>query len=201
MTDVQYSKKSVIDAGARGRAFVDALGGAENLQRVDACTTRLRLEMESSSAIDEHQLKALGARGFVRPSPHALQVVLGPIADQVAGDIRAALAQSGQVLRSSEQTALGGSPPAKRIEAAFTPDAVRAMVRGLGGRENIRALSTCSSRLLVSVVSPALAAEGVLRGAGARGVVKLRESVQVVVGPKAEGLAKQLREELELAAT
>ncbi len=197
--DAQYSKKSVIDAEARGRAFVDALGGAENLQRVDACTTRLRLEIGSSSSIDEHQLKALGARGFVRPSPHALQVVLGPIADQVAGDIRAALAQSGQALRSGEQTVPGEAPATKRTEAAFTPDAIAAMVRGLGGRENIRALSTCSSRLLVSVVSPALAAEGVLRNAGARGVVKLRDSVQVVVGPKAEDLANQLRAELELA--
>ena len=197
--DVQYSKKSVIDAGARGRAFVDALGGVENLQRVDACTTRLRLEMVSSSAIDEHQLKALGARGFVRPSLHALQVVLGPIADQVAGDIRTALAQSGQSPRMSEQIVSGEAPLAKRLEPGFAPDAIAAMVRGLGGRENIRALSTCSSRLLVSVVSPALAAEGVLRDAGARGVVKLRDSVQVVVGPKAEGLADQLRAELELA--
>ncbi len=36
-------------------------------------------------------LKQLGARGTVRPAPHALQVVVGATADQLAGEIRAAL--------------------------------------------------------------------------------------------------------------
>ncbi len=190
------SKKSVINAEARGRAFVDALGGAENLHSVDACVTRLRLVLESSSAIDEQQLKALGARGFVRPSPRALQVVLGPIADHVAGDIRAVLAQSGQAPRLDQEFSRSETPSGSRAEAGLAPDTVRAMIHGLGGRENVRALSTCSSRLVVNVVNQALVIEEVLRAAGVRGVVKLRDSVQVVVGPKAESFAVQLRAEL-----
>ncbi|MGA7674168.1 MAG: N-acetylglucosamine-specific PTS transporter subunit IIBC [Rhizomicrobium sp.] len=196
--DAPQVKKSVINAQARGRAFLDALGGAENLQSVDACMTRLRLVLESSTAVDEHQLKALGARGFVRPSSHTLQVVLGPIADQVAGDIRAVLAQSGQAPRLGQELSPSETPSGNG--AGLAPDAVRALVRGLGGRENVRALSTCSSRLLVSVANPALVVEDVLRAAGVRGIVKLRDSVQVVVGPKAEEIAGQLRAELGLTA-
>jgi N-acetylglucosamine PTS system EIICBA or EIICB component len=45
--------------------------------------------------IDETALRALGARGFVRPSDTALQVVLGPHADAVAGEIRMALQGGG----------------------------------------------------------------------------------------------------------
>ncbi len=199
--DAPSSKKSVINAQARGRAFVDALGGAENLQRVDSCLTRLRLEVGSSASIDEQQLRALGARGFVRPSPHTLQVVLGPVADQVAGDIRAFLAQSGQAPRPSLESQPNVMPPTSRAEAGVAADTIRAMVRGLGARENVRALSACSSRLLVSVVSPDMIDEGVLRAAGARGIVKLRDSVQIIVGPGAEGVAEQLRTELGLAAS
>ncbi|HEY8572311.1 N-acetylglucosamine-specific PTS transporter subunit IIBC [Phenylobacterium sp.] len=77
-------------AGSRGEAFARALGGRENLATVDACTTRLRLVLRDPAKVDEPALRALGAKGFVRPSPDTLQVVLGPQADQVAGEIRAA---------------------------------------------------------------------------------------------------------------
>lgn len=77
--------------GGRGQAFVAALGGAANLREVGACTTRLRLIVEDQSRVDEAELKALGARGILRPAAEAVQVVLGPVADAVAMDIRAAI--------------------------------------------------------------------------------------------------------------
>src|SRR3984957_19369226 len=75
----------------RARAFVTALGGAENLTEVAACTTRLRLRLVNNQAVDEAMLKRLGARGILRSSAQGLQVVLGPTADQVAGEMRGAL--------------------------------------------------------------------------------------------------------------
>ena len=55
---------------------------------MDACTTRLRLEVVSQDKSTRRRCSRLGAHGLVRPSPTALQVVLGPIADQVAERIR-----------------------------------------------------------------------------------------------------------------
>lgn len=81
-------------AADRGGAFVAALGGAPNLLDVDACTTRLRLRLADIARADEPALKRLGARGTVRPGGDALQVVLGPQADQVAGEIRRSLRRS-----------------------------------------------------------------------------------------------------------
>ena len=81
----------------RGAAFVAALGGAENVASIDACTTRLRLVVRDQAKVDEARLRALGAKGFVRPSADALQVVLGPIADMVAGEMRNAAASRGTV--------------------------------------------------------------------------------------------------------
>jgi len=74
----------------RGLAFVEALGGAGNLASIDACTTRLRLVVNDQAKVSEARLKKLGARGFIRPSAQGLQVVLGPIADSVAMEMRAA---------------------------------------------------------------------------------------------------------------
>jgi PTS system N-acetylglucosamine-specific IIC component len=77
--------------GERGPAYVRALGGAANLLSVDACTTRLRLAVADNSKVDEAALKTLGARGVIKPAPGSVQVVVGPIADQLAGEVSAAL--------------------------------------------------------------------------------------------------------------
>src|SRR5262249_5148085 len=66
------------------RDFVAALGGRANLREVDACTTRLRLELADRGRIDAAALRRLGARGIVNLGEHGVQVVLGPEADLVA---------------------------------------------------------------------------------------------------------------------
>ena len=91
-----------------GPAFVTALGGAPNLRSVDACTTRLRLELNNPGRADEAALKRLGARGLIRVGERGLQVVLGPQAERVCGEIRAALAAGPGDEREELVTALGG---------------------------------------------------------------------------------------------
>jgi PTS system N-acetylglucosamine-specific IIC component len=83
-------------ASGRARGFIDALGGAANLKSVDACTTRLRLAVVDSAAINEAALKGLGARGVVKPAAGSVQVILGPEADLIADEIRSALNQDAQ---------------------------------------------------------------------------------------------------------
>src|SRR5438309_1315454 len=95
--------------GSRGRDFVLALGGADNLAAVNACMTRLRLNLNDPANVDETQLRALGARGIVRPGGNALQVVLGPIADQVAGEIRASLRGASAIDDGPWLASLGGA--------------------------------------------------------------------------------------------
>jgi PTS system N-acetylglucosamine-specific IIC component len=115
--DDAVTAEAATTGGGRGADFVAALGGAANLVSVDACTTRLRLIVVDQGAVSEPALKALGARGVVKPSDKALQVVLGPIADGVAGEIRAALsgvkggARAGQARADTRQ---GRRRPADR---------------------------------------------------------------------------------------
>ena len=103
---------------------------ARELAEVDACTTRLRLAVVNGDAVDTAGLKALGSKGIVRPSPGALQVVLGPEADIVADAIRA---QLGQLL---EPTPAASAP--RKVAAA--PSAVdrAAWVGAIGGEQNLR---------------------------------------------------------------
>jgi PTS system N-acetylglucosamine-specific IIC component len=96
----------------RAEAFVHALGGPANLTSVDACATRLRLLVANQNAVDERALQRLGARATVKVSDHALQVVLGPIADQIADEIRTQLRTHppSAALRGCEEIARASAP-------------------------------------------------------------------------------------------
>ena len=58
-------------------AILRGLGGAENILSLDNCATRLRLELQDVSALDEAGLKAAGARGVLKPGKNSVQVIIG----------------------------------------------------------------------------------------------------------------------------
>ena len=174
-------------AGGRGEDFLVALGGAANLASVDACTTRLRLIVTGDGVVDEPRLKALGARGIVRPSERALQVVLGPIADQVASEIRAAT--GGAATKVAVPTPVMASPASVGDKAQ-----AERLVAALGGNRNIETLSSCTSRLRVVVFDPLAIDEAALKALGARGVARIGgRTIHVVLGPQADALAEAIR--------
>ncbi|WP_246847979.1 N-acetylglucosamine-specific PTS transporter subunit IIBC [Sphingomonas beigongshangi] len=140
-------------ADAKAAAFVAALGGASNLRAIDACTTRLRLTVADSQAIDEPRLKALGARGVLRPSPTAVQVIVGGIADGLAMDMRAAL-DAGPV------------PPAAPDVAPAAPVVLPdGLLAALGGQANVAAASAHAGRYRVRVADRSRVDEAALAGA------------------------------------
>ncbi|MFC4058083.1 glucose PTS transporter subunit EIIB [Planomonospora corallina] len=70
------------DAGA----IIAGLGGAENIIEIEPCITRLRTEVRDASKVDQAALRAAGAHG-VMVAGVIVQVVVGPEADMIAGDI------------------------------------------------------------------------------------------------------------------
>jgi len=178
----------------RGADFVQALGGAGNLASVDACTTRLRLIVADQAAVDEPGLKALGARGIVKPSDKALQVVLGPIADTVAGEIRAALAQgAGAAKPQAAQAAQAAKPAPAHLPTVEDDRKAQALVAALGGAANLRQVGTCSSRLRVVVTDPAAVDEPALHAAGLRGLVRIGDhTLHIILGPSAERVGQAI---------
>ena len=154
-------------------SFLRALGGAGNIRTLDACTTRLRLSVVSQDAIDEAGLKRLGARGIIRPTADTVQVVVGPIADQLAGEIRRSLRK-----------------PAVTAESAA---GAVSLLAALGGTSNVTSLEAASTRLLVKVTDDSRVDEQALATASPRGFGRPSAgSVHVLVGPGVEKLRDAL---------
>ncbi|MGH6992293.1 MAG: N-acetylglucosamine-specific PTS transporter subunit IIBC [Caulobacteraceae bacterium] len=179
-------------AGGRGPAFVHALGGAGNLREVDACTTRLRLVVADQGRIDEAALRSLGARGFVRLSDAHLQVVVGPIADEVARDIRSALASSSAPPAPTPH-AIAGEPTSRLEVTAAERRRAAEILSVLGGRKNLRAVAGAANRLLLLLDDEVGADEAALIRLGARGLARTGAGkVQVLLSEDARPLAAAL---------
>lgn len=179
-----------VDAGERGPAFVRALGGAANLTSVGACTTRLRLVLEDGEAIDEAALKQLGSRGLMRLRGGGLQVILGPIADGVADEIRAAMSAEGATPATAPQPqAVSGSATAR-----LPDEQVERWLAALGGKANVREASLVAmTRLRLRVTDAASLDEAALHGLGVKGVQHVEEGlVHVLLGERADSVTASL---------
>lgn len=90
--NVLSSKRDNLNVLAIG--YLEALGGEENIEELDNCITRLRLELKDTSKVDEDKLKKLGASGVVRVGNSSMQVIVGTKVDIIANKMKKSLSSS-----------------------------------------------------------------------------------------------------------
>ena len=71
------------------------------------------------------------------------------------------------------------------------------ILSGLGGRENIKDLDNCITRLRVTVKDAALVNEEILKTSGAKGIIKQGVGVQIVYGVQVVNIKNNLEEALK----
>lgn len=91
--DDELTENTVIngDMNQLAKAYIEALGGKDNILTVDNCVTRLRLNVKDNSVITDKKLTALGARGVIRPGKGSIQVIVGTNVQFVADAVKAEL--------------------------------------------------------------------------------------------------------------
>src|SRR6476620_2858847 len=77
-------------ADTKAEQLIAAFGGRENLVNVDACITRLRMEVADKDMVDKARLKALGAAGVIEVGNN-VQAIFGTQAELLKNDIKDAL--------------------------------------------------------------------------------------------------------------
>jgi PTS system N-acetylglucosamine-specific IIC component len=73
-------------ADSKAEQIIAAFGGRANLVNVDACITRLRMEVADPGKVDQARLKALGAAGVIEVG-NSVQAVFGTQAEALKNDI------------------------------------------------------------------------------------------------------------------
>jgi N-acetylglucosamine PTS system EIICBA or EIICB component len=75
-----------VAADSKAEQVIAAFGGRENLVNVDACITRLRMEVADKSKVDQGRLKVLGAAGVIDVG-NSVQAVFGTDAEALKNQI------------------------------------------------------------------------------------------------------------------
>lgn len=110
----------------RAEQLIAAFGGRGNLVGVDACITRLRMEVADKSDVDHDQLRALGAAGVMEVGNN-VQAVFGTQSDVLKEEIRASLAGSAPAGTTDTPVA---APTPVAPPAPVGPTEVRAPIAG-----------------------------------------------------------------------
>ncbi|CNG52108.1 PTS system N-acetylglucosamine-specific transporter subunit IIABC [Yersinia enterocolitica] len=99
------------------RRYIGAIGGSDNLTGIDACITRLRLNVKDSALVNDGVAKRLGASGVIRLNKQSVQVIVGTRAELIASAMRNVLA-GGPVPAASSATAPAAAKPQAVIKTA-----------------------------------------------------------------------------------
>ena len=86
--DVNVSSDKEQDATELARQYIAAVGGSDNLTGIDACITRLRLNVKDSSLVNEALAKRLGASGVIRLNKTSVQIIVGFVAEKIANAMK-----------------------------------------------------------------------------------------------------------------
>ncbi len=114
--------ENIIPINAKGSEkaarVLEAIGGKDNIEGLDACITRLRLTLKDISKVDKVTLKALGAAG-VLIAGNSAQAIFGTEAERIKDDIKAIIANGG-IVETSEHDEISIDANKKVLGASCT---------------------------------------------------------------------------------
>ncbi|MHA1054597.1 N-acetylglucosamine-specific PTS transporter subunit IIBC [Enterobacter mori] len=126
--DVNVSGGQEQDVSGLARQYIAAVGGSDNLTGIDACITRLRLNVKDSSLVNEALAKRLGASGVIRLNKTSVQIIVGFVAEKIAN----AMKTTGPVA-AAEATAAPVAPAAAKPQAVPNAVTIAALVSPVTG--------------------------------------------------------------------
>lgn len=127
--DVNVSGNATEDVSGLARQYIAAVGGSDNLTGIDACITRLRLNVKDSSLVNEAMAKRLGASGVIRLNKTSVQIIVGFVAEKIAN----AMKTTGPVAPAEATSAPAAAPAAVKPQAVANTITIAALVSPVTG--------------------------------------------------------------------
>ena len=187
-----------VAADTMANQLVLAFGGRSNILSLDACITRLRVEVAEMAKANPEKLKALGAAGVVTVG-NGLQAIFGPRSENLMTDMEIYLETAGD---EAELTDLAKPSEVPYVEVEVkpklrdqnAPEKVAEWLTGLGGAENVLTVEACAqTRLRLRVRNSANVDDKLLVQKGIRAVVRIDDSlIHLLTGLNADQYAAEM---------
>jgi PTS system glucose-specific IIC component len=183
--------------------LVAAFGGAANIRSLDACITRLRVELNDVSLASAEALRGLGAAGVMQVGG-GMQAVFGTRSENLKTDMEEYMRAGGVATTLAPAPPL--PPPVESPDEVVTPAQralAEALIVALGGAENVARAERCAlTRVRVELRDGRAVDQSALEAAGVLGVLRVSDSaVHLVLGERAAVMAAALDDELRAPAS
>jgi len=183
--------------------LVAAFGGASNIRSLDACITRLRVELADTARANPDALKALGASGVMKVGS-GVQAIFGTRSENLKTDMDEYMRSHGDVVGAPAPVARASAAEvSSAASSSFLTPQLRAragaIIDALGGASNIaRVEEVALTRLRVELRDAAQMKEDALRKAGVLGAWRLSDTMMhLIVGEDAAALASAMAAALQ----
>ncbi len=207
--EVEPEASQALSATSGGFALqlVRAFGGRGNIASLDACITRLRVQLNDVTKVNAEKLKALGAAGVVIVGD-GVQAIFGTQSENLKTDMQEYLKTAGPEADEVEEVSPVKAPPAPAglVSKLRDPDAARkaaAWLAALGGAENVQRVDACAeTRLRVVLKDESRANEPALLESGIEAVVQASaKTLHLLAGLNADQYASELQGQLATSRT
>lgn len=187
-----------VAADTMANQLVLAFGGRSNIVSLDACITRLRVEVAEMAKANPEKLKALGAAGVVTVG-NGLQAIFGPRSENLMTDMKIYMETAGD---DAELTDLDKPSEVPYVETEVkpklrdqnAPQKVAEWLSALGGVENVSTVEACAqTRLRLRVRNIAEVDDTLLVENGIGAVVRIDDSlIHLLTGLNADQYAAEM---------
>ena len=180
--------------GSMAPALVAAFGGASNIRGLDACITRLRVDLKDANRASEADLRKLGSAGVMTVGS-GMQAIFGTRSENLKTDMDEYLASQGIELGGDDSLASAG-PKGEALFTSHHTVTARSIAGALGGAANIASVAPVAlTRVRVEVRDQSSIDEAGLMSAGASGVMRASDRVvHLIYGEDAPSIAAALEE-------
>ena len=194
--------------------YLTALGGRNNLTEIDACITRLRLQIKDKKQVNEAELKRLGAQAVLFINNTSVQVIVGTLAEILAANMneisKTTLNQNitHQNITSSNITQENITPQNINSQDINSQDITQditkqnktqadSIIKSLGHINNISSIKTIAyTRLLVKIKDTKQVNEEQLKQLNISLFIEQGNNLQLIIGPNASIIANIINSKL-----
>ncbi len=206
-TEEAFIAESTIKGGIQGQVIdiVRAVGGRKNIKSLDACITRLRIELYDIKKLNAERLKELGAAGVLVVG-NGVQAIFGPLSENLKTQIEELFQNSVVDLNDINATANedtidfkkdpnSGEIVNQEINSNIRENA-NLWLEAIGGSKNLLSATCCAgTRVRIEMNNSSLMNGNLLREYGVQGIMRLKNhTVHLIIGFSASQYAKVLRE-------
>lgn len=161
----------VADSTSKASQVIEALGGSGNINNLDACITRLRVQVRESKNVNQEKLKQLGATG-VLVLGQGIQAIFGTESENLKTDMEEVLELNAKNSGNISSVKIDVMP---ELESFKIPEA---WLQALGGKQNVSEIKTTAlNRIRAVIIDETKIDDEKLKSYGVRAIARIPNGV------------------------